>query len=164
MQAPFYNYGLQTLGQSMHYYPPCSPHPLIPSGSAFSPFMQPRSSICIQPPTPVRRPSVSSPLWLCLFEETFQDVMDAKEKLVGRVKSHSLLLISLSSATGRLLYCRITTLVFFKLLMSLGMSCLEDLCCSSFLWFQRCHAHQDWRGQKSSHYWAHSAPGWWIQY
>lgn len=33
MQAPFYNYGFQHLGQSMHYYPsgyPCPPPPLIP--------------------------------------------------------------------------------------------------------------------------------------
>lgn len=53
-----------------------------------------------------------------LSEETSQDVMDAKEKLVARVKNHFLLQMMLSSATGRLLYSRILILVFFKLLTS----------------------------------------------
>ena len=67
MQAPFYNYGFQSLGQSMHYYP-CPPLPLIPLAPVFSPPHGPKSAVHIQTPTVVQqepRPSVSSPLWLC---------------------------------------------------------------------------------------------------
>ena len=66
MQAPLYNYGYQNLGQSMHYYPPCSPPPLIPSTSILPLSIGPRTAIRIQTPTPSvqqePRPSISSPL------------------------------------------------------------------------------------------------------
>ena len=87
MQAPFYNYGFQNLGQSMHYYPPCSPPPLIPSTSIFSPSIRPRSAIHIQTPTPFvqhePRPSISSPLWLCFVRGNISRCNGCKGK-IGR--------------------------------------------------------------------------------
>ena len=84
MHAPFYNYGFQNLGQSMHYYPACSPPPLIPSTSIFSPSAGPVSA---QKPTPLvqhePRPSVSSPLWLCFVRGNISRCNGCKGK-IGR--------------------------------------------------------------------------------
>ena len=86
MQAPFYNYGFQSLGQSMHYYP-CPPPPLIPSAPVFSPPHGPKSAVHIHTPTVVQqepRPSVSSPLWLCFVRGNISRCNGCKGK-IGRM-------------------------------------------------------------------------------
>ena len=81
MHAPFYNYGFQNLG---HFFPACSPPPLIPSTSMFSPFARPTSA---QTPTPLlqreSRPSLSSPLWLCFVRGNISRCNGCKGK-IGR--------------------------------------------------------------------------------
>ena len=143
MQAPFYNYGFQNLGQSMHYYPPCSPPPLIPSTSIFSPSIRPRSAIHIQTPTPTPfvqqepRPSIFSPLWLCFVRGNISRCNGCKGK-IGRQGKKPL------PPPDDLVLCHRETVVFQNPNTGIFQAshkprniyyprCLENLCCSSFL-------------------------------
>ena len=79
-----HNYGFQNLG---HFFPACSPPPLIPSTSMFSPFARPTSA---QTPTSLlqseSRPSLSSPLWLCFVRGNISRCYGCKGKICRQGK------------------------------------------------------------------------------